>query len=326
MSMSAPWTRPGVTIVPKGYLPSSKDDLPEEKLVQKIMQMSFNSRQRASSASTLSSLEAVRRRKPGDASGYPCYPAASHLRPAQLSRQQSWRSGPSRGVLKVTMKSAHGLAAADLEGTSDPYVVVESAGLRRKTEVVYKTLDPTWDQDLVMPGILDGFVETGLVLKVYDWDELGSADPLGEVRVVLTELRSNDHIEFVEKLTRGGRILFSVTWTPANTSSSTSLKWSQSEATLPATPSAIASQSRQSIAAAELPLMPVLLPHKLDWVFLTYQRKPKALNCSERALDSLCALPPKPRVKTRVGNVTTPVLRRPPSASIFVPATFESFR
>ena len=374
MSMSAPWTRPGVTIIPKGHRPRSTDiwgqvvDLPEERLVDKIMQLSFNPRLReAASTSSLASLEATRRWRHGEARGYPCYPAKSPLRPAQLSRQQSWRAGPAVGVLKVTLQSARGLIAADIEGTSDPYVVVECGGQKKKSATIEKTLDPDWDEELSMNGILDDFIASGVLLRLFDWDELGSPDSLGEVKVPLTELRSKTHIDFVEKLSKGGRIIFSVTWTLSNVTSKPSLASQPSLASMPSAASlstidrgaASPTGGRESPSQEPLPLLPVILPHKFDWVFLAYQRNPLALGCSAKALDNASAQgresaeeaiargralamgrekpvrpmtaksKPKspPKLATAAGSsLSTPTLRRPPSANIFVPRPFESFR
>eukprot|EP00662_Eupelagonemidae_sp_cell21_P041706 gene41706-43566_t len=71
-----------------------------------------------------------------------------------------------RGVLRVTVHGASRLAAADLGGMSDPYVVAT-------------TLDPQWGRD---GGELDFLVyddEQGIGLEVFDHDVVGADDFLG---------------------------------------------------------------------------------------------------------------------------------------------------
>lgn len=76
----------------------------------------------------------------------------------KIRRQQEERRLATAGVLKVTMRRAVGLRAADANGKSDPYVVVEAGGLTKQTRVVPKTLDPEWGEadSLEFPGDADG--------------------------------------------------------------------------------------------------------------------------------------------------------------------------
>ena len=91
--------------------------------------------------------------------------------------------------------------------------------------------------------------------------------------------------------------------------------------------------------------MPVLLPSKFDWVMLTYQRQPQHLHTTEEALNSASvaalSIPrnaPVLRRDRRSGVIsavvtdeftfgsTTPVLRRPRSATVFDPKPFDAWR
>lgn len=360
MSMSAPWTRPGITIVPKGVLKSppplfAKQDELEDVIIQKIMKNAFNSRDRKVPEEN----DYWKRRRP-DTANIPCYPKASPVRPVPRARQYSWRGGPAKGELQVMVKTATSLIAADLEGTSDPYVVIECGGQKRKTEVQYKTLDPVWDQVLTMRGILDDFVETRLNLRVFDWDAIGSPDVIGEVTVILTELWKKGTMEFNERLVGEaggrsyGRLVFSVTWVPADEflskigSPRTSLYPLTSQGMLAAGQhgsTASIGSPQQSTTTVELPPVPVLLPSKFDWVMLTYQRQPQHLHTTEEALNSASvaalSIPrnaPVLRRDRRSGVIsavvtdeftfgsTTPVLRRPRSATVFDPKPFDSWR
>mmetsp|Transcript_10016 Transcript_10016/g.25945 ORF Transcript_10016/g.25945 Transcript_10016/m.25945 type:complete len:350 (-) Transcript_10016:367-1416(-) len=348
--MSATWTRPDVSVVAKGKRPSSTTDQPEEKLIQKIMGMKLGNGMSASSSATIH-LEGKKSRT-RICSGLPCYPAASPFRPAQLVRTQSWRSGPARGILAVVIQSAHGLEAADLEGTSDPYVILECGGQKDKSTVVEKTLDPDWNETFEFEGWLDDFVASGLLLRIFDWDDLGSADPLGEVKVSLVAFRDlgDTHTDYVEKLSRSGRMLFSVTWSRHSLSPSrSSPKCSMSEVAprnnmdMEQTGGALSLsqgvlESASSAAHESLPVVPVMLPHKFDYIFLTYQRLPKPKGALEEAVSRGAALAQgnsksRPasgapiRLKRPVsGTSIVPTLRRPPSANIFEPRPFQTFQ
>jgi hypothetical protein len=53
-------------------------------------------------------------------------------------------SGPTVATLRVHVQSAAGLAAADSNGFSDPYVKVSGAGQTATTRTVSRSLDPVW--------------------------------------------------------------------------------------------------------------------------------------------------------------------------------------
>ena len=56
---------------------------------------------------------------------------------------------PPKRELKVVAVEAHGLVAADRGGTSDPFAVIQVAGVKpRKTKTVKKTLSPKWNETL----------------------------------------------------------------------------------------------------------------------------------------------------------------------------------
>jgi Ca2+-dependent lipid-binding protein len=90
---------------------------------------------------------------------------------------------PARKV-QVVVSEARDLVAADRGGTSDPFAVAQIAGLRAvKTKVVKKTLDPKWGETLVLK-VPSGNTEP-LRIQVYDHDQFGSNDFLGEIIIPL---------------------------------------------------------------------------------------------------------------------------------------------
>ena len=118
------------------------------------------------------------------------------------------------GLLRLTIKRAQGLLAADLNGKSDPYVVALSGGVQRKSKVVKATLDPIWNETLDLPGVLGDFQASGLSLHAYDWDRLSADDPLGSVHIPLDELSGSAALDYIERLTTKGTLYFRVAWVP----------------------------------------------------------------------------------------------------------------
>jgi len=120
-------------------------------------------------------------------------------------------------VLRVHLQKGIGLKAADLNGKSDPYVVLQcGSGESKKSKVVRKTLDPEWDEtiDLMISTLADA-LKFGLTLKVMDKDTLSRDDPLGTITADLSLLNeANGPHAYSEPLPTQGGLLFSVTWQP----------------------------------------------------------------------------------------------------------------
>ena len=92
------------------------------------------------------------------------------------------------GIVKVFVSHAVGLRAADSNGTSDPYVKMSIGGRDEKTEVVRKSLNPRFQQELVYR--FDDFEEAlreTLHAEVWDWDLVGFNDSLGKASVDLAD-------------------------------------------------------------------------------------------------------------------------------------------
>lgn len=89
----------------------------------------------------------------------------------------------------IMLERAEGLKNADLFGKSDPYVLGEVlVGLRNpvlfRTGIVWNTLNPKWNQEIVLANIPKG---TKIVLTVMDKDHLSEDDFLGEVQLDLPD-------------------------------------------------------------------------------------------------------------------------------------------
>jgi len=99
--------------------------------------------------------------------------------------------------VKITIVQAIGLRAADVglfrPGKSDPYVQGQIEGRPQsmfKTDVIQKTLNPTWDHEHTIDSIKNG---DALEFKVFDHDRvpLKAHDLLGEIKVPWSDFFPN---------------------------------------------------------------------------------------------------------------------------------------
>ncbi|KFQ56238.1 Multiple C2 and transmembrane domain-containing protein 2, partial [Nestor notabilis] len=104
---------------------------------------------------------------------------------------------PFAYLLTIHLKEGRNLVIRDRCGTSDPYVKFKLNGKTLyKSKVVYKNLNPVWDETVVLPV---QSLDQKLWIKVYDRD-LTSSDFMGSAFVALTELELNRTTEQVLKL------------------------------------------------------------------------------------------------------------------------------
>ncbi|KAA8542711.1 hypothetical protein F0562_023790 [Nyssa sinensis] len=94
--------------------------------------------------------------------------------------------GSGNGWIELVLIEAKDLVAADLRGTSDPYVRVHYGNMKKRTKVIHKTLHPRWDQTLEFPD--DG---SPLVLHVKDHNALLPTSSIGDCVVEYQRLPPN---------------------------------------------------------------------------------------------------------------------------------------
>ncbi|CAL8246198.1 unnamed protein product [Lota lota] len=95
---------------------------------------------------------------------------------------------PCSFLLSINLREGHNLVIRDRCGTSDPYVKFKLEGKTfYKSRVIYKNLNPVWNESFVLP-IKD--LEQVLHINVYDRD-LTSDDFMGSANVLLSELEMN---------------------------------------------------------------------------------------------------------------------------------------
>ncbi|XP_051162976.1 multiple C2 and transmembrane domain-containing protein isoform X1 [Leptopilina boulardi] len=93
------------------------------------------------------------------------------------------------GHLIVKVYRAHGLAAADLGGKSDPFCVLELVNARLQTQTEYKTLTPNW-QKIFTFNVKD--INSVLEVTVYDEDRDHKVEFLGKVAIPLLKIKNGE--------------------------------------------------------------------------------------------------------------------------------------
>lgn len=97
----------------------------------------------------------------------------------------------NQGFLRVDLMSAKNLRAADkgllgASKSSDPYVAFVLNGERQfKSKTVKKTVNPDWGGEHLGDVEILSRMHAEAALEVYDWDQVGAADHLGECVVDL---------------------------------------------------------------------------------------------------------------------------------------------
>ncbi|KAI5517567.1 C2 domain-containing protein family [Trichomonas vaginalis G3] len=111
---------------------------------------------------------------------------------------------PKKVILDCTVVDAKDLAAMDLNGKSDPYVIVKinKNGAPQKTEVIKKTKNPAWNQEFHL-DLVDKKTDV-LVVECYDWDEKNTNDLIGNGEVKLADYALDTPVEVDVELKKEG--------------------------------------------------------------------------------------------------------------------------
>ncbi|XP_053172284.1 multiple C2 and transmembrane domain-containing protein 2 isoform X1 [Scomber japonicus] len=125
------------------------------------------------------------------------------------SLKKSLKSFHDVGFLQVKVIKATDLLAADLNGKSDPFCVLELGNDRLQTHTVYKSLNPEWNQVFTLP-VKD--IHDVLVVTIFDDDGDKAPDFLGKVAISLLSIRRGQQIVFpLKKEDLGGLSKGSIT-------------------------------------------------------------------------------------------------------------------
>ena len=113
-------------------------------------------------------------------------------------------------VFTIKIVEAEDLKACDINGLSDPYVVLADEYQKRlaKTRVMYGNLNPRWDEsiDITTQGPLN------VIATVWDWDTMGDHDYVGRTSLKLDPSAFGDFLprEYWLDLDTQGRLLLRV--------------------------------------------------------------------------------------------------------------------
>ncbi|KAI8372518.1 C2 domain-containing protein [Choanephora cucurbitarum] len=123
----------------------------------------------------------------------------------------------NQGILTVTAIKANNLVAADRSGTSDPFVRFYVNDERVfKTQTYKKTCNPVFTKEETFDCSIVNRINTPLVVKIFDWDQIGKDTQIGECKVTFTsddlETRVASTKEY--KLDQGGTITLRLVWRP----------------------------------------------------------------------------------------------------------------
>ncbi|XP_041639957.1 multiple C2 and transmembrane domain-containing protein 2-like isoform X2 [Cheilinus undulatus] len=113
------------------------------------------------------------------------------------------------GFLQIKVIKAADLLAADLNGKSDPFCVLELGNDRLQTHTVYKSLHPEWNKAFTFP-VKD--IHDVLVVTIFDEDGDKAPDFLGKVAIPLLSIRRGQQITYpLKKEDLGGLSKGSIT-------------------------------------------------------------------------------------------------------------------
>jgi len=113
-------------------------------------------------------------------------------------------------VFTIKIVEAEDLKACDVNGYSDPYVVLTDEYQKRlsKSRIIYRNLNPRWDEsvDITTQGPLN------LIATIWDWDALGDHDYVGRTSLKLDPSHFGDFLprEYWLDLDTQGRLLVRV--------------------------------------------------------------------------------------------------------------------
>ncbi|KAI9925675.1 hypothetical protein MW887_005474 [Aspergillus wentii] len=113
-------------------------------------------------------------------------------------------------VFTIKIVEAEDLKACDMNGSSDPYVVLTDEYQKRiaKTRIIYNNLNPRWDDtvDITTQGPLN------IIATAWDWDAVGDHDYVGRTSVKLDPVHFSDFLprEYWLDLDTQGRVLLRV--------------------------------------------------------------------------------------------------------------------
>ena len=96
--------------------------------------------------------------------------------------------GALQGTVTITVHKATRIKAADISGTSDPYITIRCNGQVHTTKVIPKTLNPRWNETFTFQGTLSALIDSPVEMNVYDRDLSSRDDNIGVTMLELSNL------------------------------------------------------------------------------------------------------------------------------------------
>ncbi|KAJ5895535.1 hypothetical protein N7495_007226 [Penicillium taxi] len=135
-----------------------------------------------------------------------CAEVIAQNTPAQLKKVRK----STTYVFTIKVVEAEDLKACDMNGGSDPYVVLTDEYQKRiaKTRIIYNNLNPRWEDavDITTQGPLN------IIATIWDWDAVGDHDYVGRTSIKLDPVHFSDFLprEYWLDLDTQGRLLLRV--------------------------------------------------------------------------------------------------------------------
>lgn len=123
---------------------------------------------------------------------------------------QQYKKKVTNYVFTIKIVEAEGLKALDVNGFSDPYVVLSDEYQKRlfKTKIIYRNLNPRWEEsvDVTTQGPLN------IIATCWDWDAMKEHDYVGRTSLKLDPSHFGDFLprEYWLNLDTQGRLLVRV--------------------------------------------------------------------------------------------------------------------
>uniref|UniRef100_A0A8C5HF74 Multiple C2 and transmembrane domain-containing protein 2-like n=1 Tax=Gouania willdenowi TaxID=441366 RepID=A0A8C5HF74_GOUWI len=131
-------------------------------------------------------------------------PRELEVQQENYSLKKSLEKLPDVGFLQVKVIKASDLLAADLNGKSDPFCVLELANDRLQTHTVYKSLNPEWNKVFTFP-VKD--IHEVLVVTVFDDDGDKAPDFLGKIAIPLLSVHAPSLTQTIHTLALARNVL-----------------------------------------------------------------------------------------------------------------------
>jgi len=93
----------------------------------------------------------------------------------------------AKAKIKIFAISGKDLVSKDMNGKSDPYLLLFYNGQKLQSKTVKKTLSPDWNEEFTFVFQPDA----SLIVQCWDWDFLGKHDFMGELMVPPVTLSSD---------------------------------------------------------------------------------------------------------------------------------------